>query len=112
MGTDTLLHTPLYSLHEESGGKMVPFAGYAMPLQYADGIMAEHRHVREHVGLFDVSHMGQVLLRPRSGDIDDAALALEKLVPADIAALKHGRQRYTQFTNAKGGILDDLMVAL
>ena len=111
MGTDTLLHTPLYSLHEESGGKMVPFAGYAMPLQYADGIMAEHRHVREHVGLFDVSHMGQVLLRPRSGDIDDAALALEKLVPADIAALKHGRQRYTQFTNAKGGILDDLMVA-
>lgn len=111
MGTDTLLHTPLYSLHEESGGKMVPFAGYAMPLQYADGIMAEHRHVREHVGLFDVSHMGQVLLRPRSGDVDNAALALEKLVPADIAALKHGRQRYTQFTNAEGGILDDLMVA-
>lgn len=111
MSADTLLHTPLYSLHTESGGKMVPFAGYAMPLNYADGIMAEHRHVRDHAGLFDVSHMGQVRLRARSGDGEVAALALERLVPADIASLKNGKQRYTQFTNEKGGILDDLMVA-
>ena len=111
MSADTLLHTPLYSLHTESGGKMVPFAGYAMPLNYADGIMAEHRHVRDHAGLFDVSHMGQVRLRARSGDGEAAALALERLVPADMVALKNGKQRYTQFTNEKGGILDDLMVA-
>ena len=111
MGTDSsLLHTPLHTLHQDFGGKMVPFAGYAMPLQYADGIMAEHRHVRAHVGLFDVSHMGQVRIRARSGNVEDAALALERLVPADIVALKPGRQRYTQFTNASGGILDDLMV--
>ncbi len=111
MGTDSsLLYTPLYTLHQDFGGKMVPFAGYAMPLQYADGIMAEHRHVREQVGLFDVSHMGQVRIRARSGSVEDAARALERLVPADIVALKPGRQRYTQFTNASGGILDDLMV--
>ncbi|GBQ49512.1 glycine cleavage system aminomethyltransferase GcvT [Acetobacter ghanensis] len=111
MGTDSsLLHTPLYTLHEDFGAKMVPFAGYAMPLQYADGIMAEHRHVRAHVGLFDVSHMGQVRIRARSGNVEDAARALERLVPADIVALKPGRQRYTQFTNTSGGILDDLMV--
>lgn len=111
MGTDSpLLSTPLHTLHEDFGGKMVPFAGYAMPLQYAEGIMAEHRHVRDHVGLFDVSHMGQVRIRARSGNVEDAALALERLVPADIVALKPGRQRYTQFTNTSGGILDDLMV--
>ncbi|MFT9088348.1 glycine cleavage system aminomethyltransferase GcvT [Acetobacter okinawensis] len=111
MGTDSsLLYTPLHSLHLDFGGKMVPFAGYSMPLQYADGIMAEHRHVRTHAGLFDVSHMGQVRLRARSGRVEDAALALERLVPADIVALKPNRQRYTQFTNPAGGILDDLMV--
>lgn len=90
---------------------MVPFAGYAMPLNYADGIMAEHRHVRTHAGLFDVSHMGQVKVRARSGSVEAAAKALERLVPADIVTIKNGRQRYTQFTNAQGGILDDLMVA-
>ncbi|MCX2561597.1 glycine cleavage system aminomethyltransferase GcvT [Acetobacter farinalis] len=111
MSADSLLHTPLYNLHVDAGGKMVPFAGYAMPLNYADGIMAEHRHVRTHAGLFDVSHMGQVRLRARSGDGAAAAHALERLVPADIVSLKSGRQRYTQFTNEKGGILDDLMVA-
>ncbi|MCC6104540.1 glycine cleavage system aminomethyltransferase GcvT [Acetobacter sp.] len=111
MSTDSLLHTPLFSLHEDQGGKMVPFAGYAMPLNYADGIMAEHRHVRTHAGLFDVSHMGQVKVRARSGSVEAAAKALERLVPADIVAIKNGRQRYTQFTNAHGGILDDLMVA-
>lgn len=67
MSADTLLHTPLYSLHTESGGKMVPFAGYAMPLNYADGIMAEHRHVRDHAGLFDVSHMGRCVCVPAPG---------------------------------------------
>ncbi|KAA8389073.1 glycine cleavage system aminomethyltransferase GcvT [Acetobacter tropicalis] len=111
MSTDSLLHTPLFSLHEDQGGKMVPFAGYAMPLNYADGIMAEHRHVRTHAGLFDVSHMGQVKVRARSGSVEAAAKALERLVPADIVTIKNGRQRYTQFTNAQGGILDDLMVA-
>ena len=111
MGTDSsLLYTPLHSLHLDFGGKMVPFAGYSMPLQYAEGIMAEHRHVPTHAGLFDVSHMGQVRLRARSGRVEDAALALERLVPADIVALKPNRQRYTQFTNPAGGILDDLMV--
>ncbi|MFT9419083.1 glycine cleavage system aminomethyltransferase GcvT [Acetobacter sp.] len=111
MGTDSsLLHTPLHTLHQDFGGKMVPFAGYSMPLQYTDGIMAEHRHVREQVGLFDVSHMGQVRIRARSGNVEDAARALERLVPADIVGLKTNRQRYTQFTNTSGGILDDLMV--
>lgn len=110
MDTDSLHRTPLYTLHLEHGGRMVPFAGYAMPVQYAPGIMAEHRHVRAQAGLFDVSHMGQVRLRARSGVVEDAALALERLVPADIVALRPGRQRYTQFTNPAGGILDDLMV--
>lgn len=110
MSTESLLHTPLFSLHTALGARMVPFAGYAMPLQYAEGIMAEHRHTRTQAGLFDVSHMGQVRLRARSGAVRDAALALEQLVPADIAGLASGRQRYTQFTNVQGGILDDLMV--
>lgn len=110
MSTESLLHTPLFSLHTALGARMVPFAGYAMPLQYAEGIMAEHRHTRTQAGLFDVSHMGQVRLRARSGAVRDAALALEQLVPADIAGLASGRQRYTQFTNEQGGILDDLMV--
>ncbi len=103
--------TVLHALHLELGGKMVPFAGYAMPLHYPAGIMAEHLHVRAACGLFDVSHMGQIRLRPKSGDVRDAALALERLVPADIAALAPGRQRYAVFTTADGGISDDLMVA-
>jgi len=90
---------------------MVPFAGYSMPVQYPAGLMAEHLHTRSGAGLFDVSHMGQVILRPRSGKIEDAALALERLVPVDILGLKPGRQRYALFTDAQGGILDDLMVA-
>lgn len=107
---NSLLQTPLYALHLEHNGRMVPFAGYTMPLHYAPGIIAEHRHVRSHAGLFDVSHMGQIRLRARSGYVDDAARALESLVPADILSLKPWRQRYTQLTNATGGILDDLMV--
>src|SRR6476659_4922337 len=106
-----LKRTPLYALHLARGGKMVPFAGYEMPVQYAAGVLREHLHTRLHAGLFDVSHMGQIALRPRSGQVADVALALERLVPQDIIAVAPGRQRYAQFTNQGGGILDDLMVA-
>ena len=98
--------TPLDALHRSLGARMVPFAGYEMPLQYGPGIMAEHRHCRERAALFDVSHMGQASLRG-----SDAAAALERLVPGDITGLRPGRQRYTLFTNEAGGIFDDLMVA-
>ncbi len=108
---DTLLETPLGALHRELGARMVPFAGYAMPLQYKAGILAEHRHTRGSAGLFDVSHMGQVRLSARPGtSMESVARALERLVAADIVGLGPGRQRYTQFTNGAGGILDDLMV--
>jgi aminomethyltransferase len=103
--------TPLHALHCARGGKMVPFAGYDMPVQYGTGVLREHLHTRMSAGLFDVSHMGQIALRPRSGHIEDAALALERLVPQDILGVAPGRQRYAQFTNEAGGILDDLMVA-
>ncbi len=106
-----LKRTPLHALHVASGGKMVPFAGYEMPVQYAAGVLREHLHTRAGAGLFDVSHMGQIALRPKSGRIEDAALALERLVPQDILGVSPGRQRYAQFTNDAGGILDDLMVA-
>ncbi|MAI49349.1 MAG: glycine cleavage system protein T, partial [Rhodospirillaceae bacterium] len=88
-----------------AGGKMVPFAGYEMPVQYPAGILAEHNHTRSKAAIFDVSHMGQVALRG-----NNAAAALERLVPGDIATLPAGRMRYTMFTNDAGGILDDLMV--
>ncbi len=107
----SLKRTPLHALHLALGGKMVPFAGYDMPVQYATGVLREHLHTRASAGLFDVSHMGQIVLRPKSGKVEDAALALERLVPQDIVAIAPGRQRYAQFTNAAGGILDDLMVA-
>jgi len=107
----TLKQTPLHALHVARGGKMVPFAGYDMPVQYATGVLKEHLHTRTAAGLFDVSHMGQIVLRAKSGKVEDAALALEKLVPMDILALAPSRQRYAQFTNESGGILDDLMVA-
>ncbi|HUS55465.1 MAG TPA: glycine cleavage system aminomethyltransferase GcvT, partial [Thermohalobaculum sp.] len=89
---------------------MTPFAGYDMPLQYAPGILKEHLHTRSRAGLFDVSHMGQVILRPKSGNLADAALALERLVPVDVLGLPVGRQRYALFTDEAGGILDDLMI--
>src|SRR5690242_652188 len=107
----SLKRTPLYALHIARGGKMVPFAGYEMPVQYATGVLREHLHTRAAAGLFDVSHMGQIALRAKSGRVEDAALALERLVPQDIVAVAPGRQRYAQFTNQDGGILDDLMVA-
>jgi aminomethyltransferase len=107
----SLKQTPLHALHVARGGKMVPFAGYDMPVQYATGVLKEHLHTRAQAGLFDVSHMGQIELRAKSGKVEDAARALERLVPQDILALPPGRQRYAQFTNEAGGILDDLMVA-
>src|SRR3954463_760461 len=106
-----LQRTPLHELHVGCGGKMVPFAGYEMPVQYASGVMKEHLHTREAAGLFDVSHMGQIALHAKSGNVEDAAAALERLVPQDIVGVAPGRQRYAQFTNDAGGILDDLMVA-
>jgi aminomethyltransferase len=106
-----LKRTPLHDLHVALGAKMVPFAGYEMPVQYTAGVLKEHLHARKSAGLFDVSHMGQIVLRARSGAPEDAALALERAVPQDILAIPQGRQRYAQFTNAAGGILDDLMVA-
>src|SRR6266478_5669409 len=107
----SLKRTPLHALHVASGGRMVPFAGYDMPVQYTAGVLREHLHTRNGAGLFDVSHMGQIALHPKSGKVEDAALALERLVPQDILGLAPGRQRYAQFTNDQGGILDDLMVA-
>ena len=98
--------TPLKTLHQELGARMVPFAGYDMPVQYPAGIMAEHLHTRAQAGLFDVSHMGQVVI---SGV--GVAAALEKLVPVDLEQLAINRQIYALFTNEQGGILDDLMIA-
>ncbi len=99
--------TPLNALHRELGAKLVPFAGYEMPLQYAAGIVKEHNHVRAAAGLFDVSHMGQARLC--GPDFETAAAAIEALAPADILSLKPGRIRYTQLLNAQGGVIDDLM---
>jgi aminomethyltransferase len=106
-----LAHTPLHALHLRNGARMVPFAGYAMPLHYRSGLLAEHLHTRASAGLFDVSHMGQIALVPRSGRLADAAGALEGLMPIDVRGLPLGRQRYGLLTNEAGGILDDLMVA-
>ena len=109
-GTSPLKQTPLHALHISLGARMVPFAGYDMPVQYPAGVMKEHLHTRSAAGLFDVSHMGQVIVRPRSGVLADAALALETLVPVDVLGLKEGRQRYALFTSDSGTILDDLMI--
>jgi len=108
LAPDALAHTPLHALHVARGARMVPFAGYEMPVQYADGIIAEHNHTRSAAGLFDVSHMGQAFLV--GPDHATTARALEALVPADILELAPGRQRYTQLLDEGGGILDDLMV--
>jgi aminomethyltransferase len=105
-----LRRTPLYAMHVRLGARMVPFAGHEMPVQYPGGIIREHLHTRAAASLFDVSHMGQIALRPRWRGAD-VARALEALVPGDIVGLAPGRQRYTLFTNAAGGVLDDLMVS-
>lgn len=102
-------HTPLYDLHVELGAKMVPFAGYDMPVQFPLGVMKEHQHTRAKAGLFDVSHMGQVIVK--GADYAQVAHGLEALSPVDILGLGEGRQRYGFFTNARGGIMDDLMLA-
>lgn len=104
---DDLNKTPFYDMHLKNGAKMVPFAGYDMPVQYPLGVMKEHQHTRAKAGLFDVSHMGQVILR--GPDYQTAARALEALIPMDVQGLTEGRQRYGFFTNDEGGILDDLM---
>jgi len=106
-----LKRTPLYDLHVALGAQMAPFAGYEMPIRYPRGIMKEHLHTRAHAGLFDVSHMGQIALRPRTGSLADVASALERLVPVDALGLAAGRQRYAFFTNTNGGVIDDLMIA-
>ncbi|KAA2215250.1 glycine cleavage system aminomethyltransferase GcvT [Roseomonas oryzae] len=106
MSDSPLLETPLAPLHRELGGKMVPFAGYSMPVQYPAGILAEHLATRQGATLFDVSHMGQVELRG-----EGAAEALERLTPADVKILKPGRQKYGLLTTEAGGVLDDFMVA-
>ena len=106
--SDADARTPLYALHVELGARMAPFAGYAMPIQYPSGILAEHSSTRTRAGLFDVSHMGQAWLD--GPDHETVARALEALCPADIVGLAPGRQRYTQFLNPQGGTIDDLMV--
>ena len=108
---EEMRRTGLYDLHVEKGAKMVPFAGWDMPVQFPMGVMGEHLHTREKAGLFDVGHMGQVLVTPRDGKLETAALALESLIPADVLGLAQGRQRYGLLTNDQGGILDDLMFA-
>jgi len=102
---ESLSRTPLFDLHVSLGARMVPFAGYEMPVQYPLGVLKEHLHTRAHAGLFDVSHMGQVELHGA-----DAAAALETLVPVDVIGIAPGKQRYALFTNDAGGILDDLMI--
>ncbi len=108
--SEQLRRTPLFALHSEAGARMGPFAGYDMPIQYPPGVLKEHLHTRSAAGLFDVSHMGQIALRPRDGNLATAAAALERLVPIDVVGLAAGRQRYAVFTNEQGGIIDDLMI--
>ncbi|GAL16102.1 aminomethyltransferase [Vibrio astriarenae] len=103
---EALLQTPLYQAHIDAGAKMVPFAGYEMPVQYPLGVKKEHLHTRDSAGLFDVSHMGQLLLKG-----SEAAAFMETLVPVDVIGLEAGKQRYAFFTNDQGGIEDDLMIA-
>lgn len=106
MAEEKLARTPLYALHQSLGAKLTAFAGYDMPVQYPAGIIAEHLHTRAKASLFDVSHMGQVVLAGA-----DIAAKFERLVPADIVGLRSGRVRYTVLTDERGGILDDLMAA-
>ncbi len=108
MSDNAPLRTSLYDEHVKLGARMVPFAGYDMPVQYPTGILAEHNWTRQNAGLFDVSHMGQCLLE--AADFETVARAMEALVPADVLSLKPRQQRYSQFLNEEGGTLDDLMI--
>jgi glycine cleavage system T protein (aminomethyltransferase) len=107
----TPAHLPLHAWHVAHGARMESFAGWAMPIHYPLGILGEHRHTRAAAGLFDVSHMGQIMVRALAGDHMAAARELEKLVPVDVMGLKPGRQRYAVLTNGSGGVRDDLMIA-
>lgn len=100
-----LNHTPLFDLHKRHGARMVPFAGFSMPVQFDGGIIEEHLHTRQRAGLFDVSHMGQIIVHGT-----DVAAAFERIVPGDIQSLREGQCRYTMLTNDAGGIIDDLIV--
>ena len=111
LSSDDLKKTKLHAKHITLGAKMVPFAGYDMPVQYPMGVMKEHLHTRAKAGLFDVSHMGQCFIFAEDSTFETAAKALERLVPADIQSLEPGQQRYSQFLNADGGIMDDLMIS-
>lgn len=111
MSDTNLKQTALHGFHVKHGAKMVPFAGYDMPVQYPMGVMQEHLHCRASAGLFDVSHMGQAFLIAEDGTFETAAAFLETLVPADIQSLKPGQQRYSQLLNEDGGIMDDLMIS-
>src|ERR1700722_12078061 len=107
-----LARLPLHDLHARHGARFMPFAHYEMPVNYSAGVLKEHLHTRALASLFDVSHMGQLLLRPRGhATMHDVAVALESLMPIDVASLKHGRQRYGLLTTNVGGIRDDLMIA-
>lgn len=105
-----LKRTPLHGFHQSHGARMVPFAGYDMPVQYGAGILEEHRWTRSNASLFDIGHMGEVHLTSDDGRFDVIAGALETLVPADVVGINVGRQRYTQLLNDGGGIIDDLMM--
>ncbi|MEG1771449.1 MAG: glycine cleavage system aminomethyltransferase GcvT, partial [Comamonas sp.] len=105
MSTETLLHTPLHSLHLELGARMVDFAGYHLPVQFPQGLIAEHQHTRAAASLFDVSHMGQLRLVGA-----DTAAALESVMPMDLLDLALHRQRYGLLLNDQAGVLDDLML--
>src|SRR5260370_42582325 len=106
----SLKRTPLHALHVARGGKMVPFAGYEMPVQYPAGVLKEHVHTGSAAGLFDVSHMGQLALRPKSGQVEDAARALARLEAQDIGAAAAGPQGYVQVTQEDSGILSHPML--
>jgi aminomethyltransferase len=106
----SLFRTPLFDLHREQGGRFAPFAGYEMPMHYAAGILKEHLHTREAAGVFDVSHMGQIAVRPRRGELAAAQRALERIVPSDVLGLGVGQQSYSLLTNREGGIIDDVII--
>ena len=108
--SENLKQTPLHQVHVGLGARMVPFAGYEMPVQYPGGIIEEHAWVRSRAGLFDISHMGEAHLVAADGRHETVSAALEALVPSDVLGLRRGQQRYTQLLNDSGGIIDDLMV--
>ena len=106
----TTLKTPLNDLHRGLKARFVSYGGYEMPLQYPDGVLQEHKHTRASCGVFDVSHMGQIRISSVSESLEDLAIAIESLMPADLVSLGENRQCYSFLTNMNGGIVDDLMI--